>query len=71
MSPEVLQESELALKEQEEMTNPDPHIYLPLMKATFDFRRQYVVSEAESAVDIMEKYSFLKLKEVVSSYMCT
>ena len=54
------------------MTNPDPHIYLPLMKATFDFRKQYIVSsEAESAVDIMEKYSFLKLKEVVSSYMCT
>ena len=70
MSPEALQETELTLKEQEEKTNPDPHIYLPLMKATFDFHRQYIVTEAESAVDIMEKYSYLKLKEVVSIIIC-
>ena len=36
------------------MPDPDPSIYLPLMKSTFDIRRQYVVVEAESARDIME-----------------
>ncbi len=70
LSADALEEAELELKEEEEKTNLDPHIYLPLMKSTFDFRRQYVVSEAESANEIMEKYSFLKLKDVVSTFMC-
>ena len=65
MTAEALEEAELGLKEEEEKTNPDPHVYLPLMKSTFDFRRQYIVSEAESALEILEKHSFLKSTEVV------
>ena len=70
MSADALEEAECALKEEEEDPNPDPQVYLPLMKSTFDFRRQYVVSEAESAIEIIEKYSFLKLEDVVN-IMCT
>ena len=66
ISADAFKEAECPLKEEEEDPNPDPQVYLPLMKSTFDFRRQYVVSEAESAFEIMEKYSFFWLEDVVS-----
>ena len=72
MSAEALEGAQLALKEEEEKIHPDPDIYLQLMKSTFVFRRQYIVSEAESAQEIMEKHPFLKFEAVVSMcvHMC-
>ena len=40
------------------------------MKSKFDFHRQYIVSEVESAIEIMEKYPFLKQEAVVGTCTC-
>ena len=64
LSTEDYEEAERVLQEEWEKPDPDPEVYLPLMKSTFEIRRQYVVSEAESARDIMEKHP-LKRESVV------
>ena len=65
LSIEDYEEAERVLQEEGEKPDPDPEVYLPLMKSTFEFRRQYVVSDAESARDIMEKHPFMKTESVV------
>ena len=65
LSTDDYEEAERVLQEEGEKPDPDPEVYLPLMKSTFEMRRQFVVSEAESARDIMEKHPLMKRESVV------
>lgn len=64
MSPEAIKDAQKALKEEERELLQNQRV-LPLMKTTFSIRRQYVVSEAESARNIMERHPFMKVETVV------
>ena len=63
--PETYEESERKLRKEQKKSHPNPDVYLPLMSQTFDIRRQYIVSEADCARDIMDKYHFMKIESTV------
>ena len=79
MMPESYEQAERKLHKEQNKSHPNPDVNLPLMSQTFDIRRQYIVSEAECARDIMEKYHFMKIESTVKyihirlgvKYFCT
>lgn len=55
------QESNLeALAKEMKSAKPRSEVYVPLMKATFMARRQFILTEAKSVVQILDTYPALK-----------
>ena len=54
-----------ALSKETGKPKPRKEVVLPLMKSCFFSRRQYVMNDAQSVIEILEKYPALKMPSVV------
>ena len=57
-----------AVAKELEKQQPRKDIILPLMKSLYSSRRQYILNDAVSASDTIDKFPALKLSFVVSLY---